>query len=198
MKTLYFSLAALFFVALMSSCSMIERSGFSKQKYTNYKRSNPDNPKLKSEIAHKPVVVDMGPVSTISEKPVTFNDLVVNDKSYTSYKDAESFKHITNPLPVTVNHNTPVTIDKSNIKSMFRGGGFAANAESDVDLVVLVILAILLPPLAVYLKEGSGNHFLIVLILFLLAFSWFLWPFYPGLFWLAAVILALLSVLGKW
>jgi uncharacterized membrane protein YqaE (UPF0057 family) len=59
-----------------------------------------------------------------------------------------------------------------------------ATATGDVSTVLLVILAILLPPLAVYLHEGAINtKFWISLVLTLL-------------FWIPGVIYALLVVLG--
>lgn len=61
-------------------------------------------------------------------------------------------------------------------------------ADSDVELLLLVILAILLPPLAVFLKEGQITvKFWISLILSLLVLL--LWPL-----WLIAVAYALLVV----
>ena len=60
--------------------------------------------------------------------------------------------------------------------------------DGDVELLLLVILAILLPPLAVFLKEGELNvKFWISLILTLLVLL--LWPL-----WLIAVAYALLVV----
>jgi uncharacterized membrane protein YqaE (UPF0057 family) len=58
-----------------------------------------------------------------------------------------------------------------------------AGREADTSLLLLVILAILLPPLAVYLKEGEINsRFWVSLILTLL-------------FWIPGVVFALLVVL---
>lgn len=60
--------------------------------------------------------------------------------------------------------------------------------DGDVELLLLVILAILLPPLAVFLKEGEINvKFWISLLLSLLVLL--LWPL-----WLIAVAYALLVV----
>lgn len=57
--------------------------------------------------------------------------------------------------------------------------------DSDTNTLLLVILAILLPPLAVYLYEGEINtRFWISLILTLL-------------FWLPGIIYALVIILGK-
>ena len=59
-----------------------------------------------------------------------------------------------------------------------------ADSEPSTNTLLLVILAILLPPLAVYLHDGAINsHFWISLILTLL-------------FWLPGVIYALIIVLG--
>jgi len=60
-----------------------------------------------------------------------------------------------------------------------------AGKEADTNTLLLVILAILLPPLAVYLYEGEiGNHFWISLILTLL-------------FYLPGIIYALVLILGN-
>ena len=70
-----------------------------------------------------------------------------------------------------------------------------SGSDSDVNLVLLVILAILIPPLAVYLKNKSiDKWFWITLILSLLGFMG-LFFVYGGLFWLAAVVIAILYVL---
>lgn len=67
-------------------------------------------------------------------------------------------------------------------------------SDADVQLVLLVVLAILLPPIAVYLKRGIDTLFWITLLLFLLAVSSLI--FFPlgGLAGLVAVVLALLAV----
>lgn len=69
-----------------------------------------------------------------------------------------------------------------------------APGDADVMLIIQVILAIIIPPLAVYLKEGLTNRFWLVLILAILGGGFFFYPYFGGL-WLVAVILALLIVL---
>ena len=67
--------------------------------------------------------------------------------------------------------------------------------ETDTNTILLVILAILLPPLAVYLHQGEFNtKFWITLILWLLAFVAFVWVAWLPL--LASIIYALFVVLG--
>jgi uncharacterized membrane protein YqaE (UPF0057 family) len=68
-------------------------------------------------------------------------------------------------------------------------------SDSDVKLILLVILAIFIPPLAIYLKDQSTNKwFWITLILCLLSFTVFFFVF-GGLFWLISIVIALLYVL---
>ena len=67
----------------------------------------------------------------------------------------------------------------------------------DVELILLVILALIIPPLAVYLYEGATQRFWIDLILALIGFGVGFWLF-GGLGWICAlvsVIYALLIVL---
>lgn len=67
----------------------------------------------------------------------------------------------------------------------------------DSNDILLIILCFLIPPLAIYLKQGITNLFWIDLVCFILGGSLFLTPFfYGGGLWLVAVVLAILVVLG--
>lgn len=67
--------------------------------------------------------------------------------------------------------------------------------QGDVELILLVILAILLPPLAVFLEQGVTKWFWITLILCIFGGGVFFYPVIGGL-WLIAVIIALFVVFG--
>lgn len=68
--------------------------------------------------------------------------------------------------------------------------------DDDTMKILLVILAIFIPPLAVYLKDNAvSKWFWITLILALLGIFGFWFLFYTGFFWLAAVVIAILYVL---
>lgn len=92
-----------------------------------------------------------------------------------------------------LNHEKSTRLNKySNISSV-------SNIAGDVELLILVILAIFIPPLAVGIYEGITSRFWITLILWLLAWGIggaFLGFGLAGLFSLLAVIYALLIVLG--
>jgi uncharacterized membrane protein YqaE (UPF0057 family) len=68
--------------------------------------------------------------------------------------------------------------------------------EMDTNTLLLVILAVLLPPLAVYIHQGEFNtKFWITLILWLL--GWIVFTFFAWLPLLAAIIYALIVILGN-
>jgi uncharacterized membrane protein YqaE (UPF0057 family) len=82
-------------------------------------------------------------------------------------------------------------------KKLVKSTSKSSDGTSDVALILLVILAIIIPPLAVLLYEGASGRFVIVLILWLLAiFGFFLSPI-AGLLYLIAMIYALIIVLGR-
>ena len=70
-----------------------------------------------------------------------------------------------------------------------------AGMETDTNTLILVVLAILLPPVAVYLYEQETNtKFWITLLLFLLGIAGAV--FFSWLLIFAAIVFALLVVLG--
>lgn len=70
-----------------------------------------------------------------------------------------------------------------------------AGKETDTNTLLLVILAILLPPLAVYLHQGETNtKFWVTLLLFLLGIAGAF--FFSWLLIFASVVYALIVVLG--
>lgn len=84
----------------------------------------------------------------------------------------------------TAEENKVVTTEQEN----------SAAPASDVPLWVYVLLALFIPPLAVYLKQGVTNIFWIDLILFILGYGLFRFSFYLWGAALAAMVIALLVV----
>ncbi len=99
---------------------------------------------------------------------------------------------------------------ENDIRETYKGE-LSAEAEDDIEvnqnqqsnrpdtsdpvmLILLVILAIILPPLAILIYEGATGIFWIDLILFLLAWGGFWFFRLSGLLGLAAVIIALLVI----
>jgi len=100
-----------------------------------------------------------------------------------SEKDSEEEVHVKNFASV---------LQKQDFDS---DSGLSKGADGDVKLILLIILAIFIPPLAVYLKnESIDKWFWITLILCLLSLSVFFFAF-GGLGWFVAMVIAILYVL---
>jgi uncharacterized membrane protein YqaE (UPF0057 family) len=118
-----------------------------------------------------------------------FDDLVVTE---------ESKPVIEATVSTTTTENEKTVASTKNNKEVKKFGSKKTNpVDEDVMLIILVILAILIPPLAVFIYEGATNRFWIDLVLAILGFGVGFWLL-GGLGWLcglAAVIYALLIVL---
>lgn len=116
----------------------------------------------------------------------------------------ESKKSTENTIPSTTNTSRVSPISKKvdsivakRIEKIIPEGITNSSVDSDVMLILCIILAFLIPPLAVYLTEGVTGRFWLNLVLFLL--GWGIGGYLGGIFWLCviiAIIHALLIVLG--
>jgi Ca2+-dependent lipid-binding protein len=200
-KIIYIALASVLF----ASCTGV--APFSKQKYghLNWIRTG-------GQVEEK--THDAKPAHQSNAKTATVaapandqkNEVVVNTEN-TAAQPVVSQKS----APTTqaqVNHTKPVlqpvktseatgnkVVKKHKAKRALVKAARKPAMDDDVRLILAVILAFLLPPVAVYLYRETGSPFALVLILCILSIAlvWFIW--YPGLLWLIAVVIALLTVL---
>jgi uncharacterized membrane protein YqaE (UPF0057 family) len=197
------SLLSLLAVIAFSSCKMagdlqVEKRHYGKGYYVHVR----DN--------HSEAVVTENKTSTLPlpENAVAVNtkNTATNEKINTTIENknsiveprakAENSKH-TSVLSRPENKNVnPV---KAKVQKIVATAKKSSSASSgDTNEIILVILAILISPLAVYLKEGVTTRFWIDLLCWIfgggLAFSPF---FYGGLLLLFAIVFALLIVLDS-
>lgn len=72
---------------------------------------------------------------------------------------------------------------------------YKATGGASTNQILLIILALLLPPLALYLHEGASTLFWVTLILCLFGGGYLFAPFFVS-FWFIAALLAVLRILG--
>ena len=128
-------------------------------------------------------------------------DLV--EKEYTMNKGKSSqpslaFKNKTSVLPQSRNiseHHRfkPAKVEINQIKQK----GTTDPSESDIKLVVLVVLSILIPPLAIYLKTEQTNSWFWISLGLCLASLFVFFFSLAGLIWLTAIAIALLVVFDQ-
>lgn len=192
-------------VLLLGSCS--NRFSLVKRKYNKgYHFSVTKNPnKEKSstqlkDLAVQPVETNSSSLPASSEKEIIASeDFQVQPIGQNSGSEKSSkLKKSENSIPVDEEtSNANFNVASGYFKEYSEEIAMTASNGGDggVKLLVLVILAILLPPLAIYLKKKSlDKWFWITLILCLLSFSVFFFVF-GGLTYLIAIIIALMVVL---
>jgi uncharacterized membrane protein YqaE (UPF0057 family) len=191
MKKIAFFTVPLIFALLVSSCSFLGNHGFSKQKYTGFKRGGGSHQK---ELIKKVEVSGSDKsVATVQSEP--------------NLELVEPFSGGVNVLTVPT-CNTGSNVEKTTIEKGFRinpgsksifkkrafaSGSASAAADPTVMLIIMVILCFIIPPLAIFIKEKATGRFWLDLILALIG-SGFLWfgGYGWGLAWAAAVVIALL------
>jgi len=140
-----------------------------------------------------------------NEKTLSFLVESANEDFVLTQEDVVSeieSNEISSPLVVTKPGIRAITLKpgrlletSNSIKKVSENSG----ASGDVMLILLVILAIILPPLAVFIFEGATGRFWITLVLWLIGWGVGWYVFHGGLAGLCslvAVIFALLIVLG--
>lgn len=196
----------------LASCSA-NKFGRKQHSHRNWQKANPELKEADQNVAenraHKIPVVN----NQIGHK--THQDLNSSLKGTTEKAKVGEQKGATktdsqagkNGIDQPETQKGAITIPKPNphknvhaeIKDQGQGYKTDGHQEDSTMLIILVILAIVLPPLAVYLYEGVTNRFWLNLILALLGWG-FGWILFPHLAWAAgvvAVVHALLIVLGK-
>lgn len=213
MKKILFG-TTLVFALVLSSCSTFKKVDIVKRHYNNGYHIAIRDQKTKTEPVavvkdkqNPDAVATATPANTVTAtpeqpavQPTTVHEnapVVAAQKAETTTRP-EKQRTSSSPAiasvkkePAKAKHNLRMPEYKAKTWSASR-----SNSGGDVNLIILVILAIILPPLAVYLAEGITGKFWLTLILCLLGGGLALGVLgYIGLLWLIAIIIALLTVM---
>ena len=197
MKKNYLLLIAVL-VVFASSCTITKRrynSGYHiewKQAAAKVEKNNHDNELAEVETK---TIEAIAPVQTTEPSSTAIITAPANTRvssSLTETSTTEAPKRVTKKSAsrtsnvTTANFETPVA-SKTSTEAFVPVADHVEAAESkamsQVDMVVLVILALLIPPLAVYLHQGSWNDMCWISLLLTI------------LFWIPGVVFAFLIIL---
>jgi uncharacterized membrane protein YqaE (UPF0057 family) len=197
----------LFLATLLFATSCSNKFSLVKRKYNkgfyvsvNKKAATPkpvERNDAKQNITEEKVAVEVVPAKNNTSKDVPVTnvkpDAVASHKAATKTAAPKPDQKTT---VVTAAANDQVSLESTKAVKPVPAASKSQASDSEVHLVLLVILAILIPPLAVYLKHKTIDMwFWITLILTLLAYGLLFGAYgFGGLFGLAAVVIALLYV----
>jgi uncharacterized membrane protein YqaE (UPF0057 family) len=198
----------LFLATLLFATSCSNKFSLVKRKYNkgfyvsvNKKSTAPQQThrnEAKQKITEETVAVEVVPAKSnvttyVPVDKVSTAPVAANNKTARSSESKKEQKENTN---VTAAATDQITFNSKNEIKPVPAATKSNASDSEVHLVLLVILAILLPPLAVYLKHKTiDTWFWITLILTLLGYGLiFGAQGWGGAFALAAVVIALLYV----
>lgn len=205
MKKTFFSFAFISLTTLLflSSCATYQKDIFAKRKYYNFPRtkhiiSNPSE-ELTTINTVKPVLISSETNTTNSEEKIT-NTLSASTNQNTPAITKKEIMPKASQVPaITILEikETPHAVS-SHTRNTLNKTIESHSSSSDGMFILEIILAVLLPPLGIYIKNNNAVNkwFWITLILCLLgAFGWgFMVIGLGGVLWFAAAIIALLFV----
>lgn len=194
--------------ALLSSCGSINRDNFARARYYNFGHNDP------VITFNKPSGKEQKKVTPQPEKPQVVAEAVNAPSAVvTNAKPQQIVTVNRKAVAKQINHavKSVATPANSEMRSKPAGNYSITNSIADniqkqtdtkggssVDPVLLIILAILISPLAVYLHDNAADSpFVIDLILWILGIGIGLEVPFAFLLWLAAVIYAIVIVTGS-
>ncbi|HNW98999.1 MAG TPA: YqaE/Pmp3 family membrane protein [Bacteroidales bacterium] len=190
MKNKLFLLSAMAGI-LLASCGITKDGDFNARKYTKFHKGNTQvvinsvktetQPSINKNVLTEKQTIAVNETQPVSKEikteinrkekePVKENLFASNNFKSSAKGNNEQVQKHDIKIKGFSKYVLRRLVDKPNTTSVSGGG---------VNIIVLVILSIILPPLAVYLARGIGNEFWLDLILTLL-------------FWVPGVIYALL------
>ena len=215
MKTKIFYLATFAFIlsSLLSSCSLLKKEEFASRKYYNFPLS-----KHLMEGAEKEQVL-VPSQKTVTEKITAKEETLSSEEITTASVDKKQVagiykentqirgesetrqKNIAESVTENKINNEPpvISLKRNDIFKIARKKITTSASGSDALLIVELLLAIILPPLGVFVHRGKAKKwFWITLALCILSGVFFGMTYagYAGLFWGISAIIALCYVFG--
>ena len=174
----------------------------------NNKKSNDNNVTAETKTIENEVLVIENTVYDASNEVLTVNETentsIAIEGTTPTKKDSKKSTDKTTTSTTNNDRMSPISrkvekIVATRIEKIIPEGLSNSSVDSDLMFILCIVLAFLIPPLAVYLTEGVTTRFWLNLVLFIL--GWGVgWYFFGGgiafLCSLLAVVHALLIVLG--
>jgi uncharacterized membrane protein YqaE (UPF0057 family) len=183
---------------LLSSCGIMKNNDFSARKYTHFRKgeavaATKDNSVkvVEENISVIPAKLEVLPADDKRSTIVTENSIALAQTNSKTENTAVTGQN--NTLTASITKKERVQRIMNFIKDRIVNKGSTASV-GQYSMLLLVVLAILIPPLAVFLARGAHTDFWIDLILALFGLGFFANILF-GIAYLIAIIYALVIVL---
>ena len=203
--TLLFAFIAFAAASFLSSCASLQGE-FAQRKYYNFPRSKHDvnqvtSAKQSESIIEENVVVksEDGPTEPAFTASAEEKEGILTKPELSAiYKDKKLTETNTIVSDEQQTEKPAVTLKKSDFKKQNkREPNSSSRSDAGLMMFLAVIASIFFPPLGIYIKDHHTNKWFWITLLLCAAGAGFffasivgLW----GLFWLAAVVIALMNV----
>jgi len=172
----------IFVILLLNSCSVSKVNDFTAQKYTDFKKGKSNIALKRNNLTNTETAFPMPAIITSDLSLHTPNvDLQPIKSTHTFLHETINEKAVAPHIKIAPKHKIVHRKALKFMASRFTNSPNTCSENADVELLLLVILALILPPLAVLLARGAGSEFLLSIILTIL-------------FWVPGQIYALLVV----
>lgn len=207
-KILYSAVFAFILSSLLTSCAFLQKEEFANRKYYNFPLTKHSSKGVQAEQASVPFQ------KTVTEKISAEEETLPSEKITTAsidkkqvvvaHKETKLFyseKHTAKSVSGNKIKNEPpvISLKRKDFLNPARKKIAHSKSSSDARLIIELILAIVLPPLGVFVHSGKvGKWFWITLLLCVVGglFWGMTYAGYGGLFWFVAAIIALCYVFG--
>jgi uncharacterized membrane protein YqaE (UPF0057 family) len=187
-------IAALAIGILFSSCGMMKNNDFSSRKYTHFKKGEAvvaNNPVQKKETI--PVLTANNVVCKTNDNSASVSGNIIASKQIDSKNEIADVRKQNNVTPTSSTKKERIQRTMNSITERLLNKGSTV-AVKQYSTLLLVALAILIPPVSVFMKRGAHTDFWIDLVLAIIGLSFFAYTLL-GLAYIAAIIYALIIVL---
>ena len=206
--TVYLAFSAIALASILSSCSFLQKGEFADRKYYNFPRSKhsveqtasvrPDQKKVTTPVV---IVEEKKQAEPMVSAAVNRKEIILAEKKSSRKTSAPLVVNLAEENSKT--ESPAVHFKRSDIrKAAKKNSDHLRAGDASMMMFLAVVASIFIPPLGVYIKDHRTNKWfwitllLWVLALFGLGFAGveFIYTGLSGLFWLIAVVIALLDV----
>jgi uncharacterized membrane protein YqaE (UPF0057 family) len=210
-KTIYSAIFTFILSLALTSCAFLQKEEFAKKKYYNFPLTKHSVEKETAETAATSFAkTTTEKISAVKENPIVSEKTIIASSRSSAVAEKRTPEKTENKIFHAAKYNTeiknepaPVALKKVNaLKAILKTKTTPLSPASNGDamLIIELLLAIILPPLAVFIHKGRIDKWFWITLLLCLFGGGLIWgPAYVGggaFLWIVAAVIAICYVFG--